>query len=116
MKRNQAQMTTKHLKPQTRRWFRDVTGRWILEQHHERILLNACEAWDRGEEARLIVDREGQTYNDRFGQPKLRPEVLVERDCKALFAKLVRELDLDLEAPKEAGSRPPALRSIRGGK
>lgn len=115
MKANQQQMSTKHLKPATRRWVRDVNSRWVLESHHRRILLHAAEAWDRGEEARRVVDREGQTYLDRFNQPKLRPEVLVERDMKTLFAKLVRELDLDLEAPKEL-SRPPALRSIGGKK
>ena len=75
----------------------------------------AGEAWDRGTAARELLDREGVTFLDRFKRPKMRPEILIERDMKSLFAKLVRELDLDLEPPKVA-SRPPAPRSIRGGR
>jgi hypothetical protein len=115
MSRKQGQSAPKHLKPATRRWVRQVLNDWVLEEHHRKLLIAAGATWDRGEEARLIVDREGQTYQDRFGQPRMRPEVLVERDCKALFAKLLRELDLDITLPV-ASSRPPALRSIKGGK
>jgi hypothetical protein len=107
------QNAPKHLKPATRRWVRDVLRGWELEEHHRRILISAGEAWDRGTAAREVIERDGATYLDRFGQPKMRPEVLIERDMKSLFARLIRELDLDIQAPGEA-SRPPSLRSIRG--
>ena len=76
-----------------------------LESHHSRILLLAAEAWDRGLTARQIITRKGMTFEDRFGQPKPRPEIAIERDSRLAFARLVRELGLDseeLDAP-----RPP---------
>ena len=54
----------------------------------------------------------GMTYVDRFGAPRARPEIAVERDSRFAFARLLRELDLDLKAPAD-NRRPPALRSNR---
>ena len=115
MKRNPTKTSTKHLKPKTRQWVRSVMSTWLLEAHHERLLILAGEAWDRSESARKVIDEQGAVYFDRFKQPKARPETLIERDAKATFSRMLRELDLDLEAPA-ATSRPPALRSIKGGR
>jgi hypothetical protein len=73
----------------------------------------ACESWDRAEQARAIVDSQGLTFTDKAGQPKMRPEILIERDNRAAFLRAVRELDLDAEPPGES-RRPPAIRSNRG--
>ena len=102
----------RHLRAKTRRWFTSVCSNYELEEHHLRLLTLASEAWDRCEQARQILDREGLTYDDRFGAPRARPEITVERDSRLAFSRLVRELDLDVAPPVE-GSRPPALRSIR---
>ena len=53
------------------------------------------------------------TFIDRFGSPRTRPEVAIERDARLAFARLVRELDLDCEPPASSGSRPPSLISNR---
>ncbi len=95
-----------HLARPTRAWWRSVVADYILEEHHVRILTLAAETWDRGQQARAALDELGLTYLDRFGQPHARPEVAIERDSRVAFAKLVRELDLDVEPPKEA-PRPP---------
>jgi phage terminase small subunit len=100
-----------HLQPDTRRWWRSVVSDWQLDEHHIRLLTLAAEVWDRCEQARQTLAREGLTYTDRFGQPTARPEVGIERDSRIAFARLVRELDLDGEPASE--SRPPALRSNR---
>jgi hypothetical protein len=47
----------------------------------------------------------GLTYEDRFGCPRARPEIAVERDSRIGFARLVRELGLDVNNPDDA--RPP---------
>ena len=98
----------KHLKPTTKKWFRQVIEDYVLEPHHIKILTLAAETWDRCQEAREILDTEGLTYLDRFGCPRARPEVSVERDSRIAFARLVRELCLDIEPPEEPG-RPPRL-------
>ena len=89
---------------------------WELEDHHARLLVMAGEAWDRAEAAREVIEKDGATFLDRFKQPKVRPEFIVERDSKILFSRLLRELDLDLEPPADERKRPPALRSIKGGR
>jgi hypothetical protein len=102
----------KHLRPATRKWFADVLAGYELEEHHVRLLVLAGESWDRCCAARVIIDRDGLTYVDRFGCPHVRPEIAIERDSRLAFARLIRELDLDIEAPS-AASRPPGLRSNR---
>lgn len=103
----------KHLSPDAAAWWRQVMAEYDLEPHHVRLLTLAAEAWQRGQQARTILDRDGLTYIDRFDAPKARPEVAVERDSRIAFARLLRELDLDLDGPSEA-PRSPALRSNRG--
>jgi hypothetical protein len=97
-----------HLRLATGEWFEAVAADYELEEHHLRLLTLAAEAWDRGQQAREILDREGLTYLDRFNAPRARPEVAIERDSRIAFARLVRELSLDVEPPADP-SRPPAL-------
>jgi phage terminase small subunit len=104
----------RHLSPAAKRWFRAVSTLYELESHHFLLLTLACEAWDRCNAARRALDEEGTTYTDRHGQPRPRPEVAIERDSRIAFARLLRELDLDVNPPVEP-KRPPPLQSNRGG-
>lgn len=79
-----------------------------LAGHHIKLLTLAAQAWDRAEQARQILDTEGLTYLDRYDNPKTRPEIAVERDSRIAFARLLRELSLDVEEP--GGSRMPGIR------
>jgi phage terminase small subunit len=112
MPENSLPKPPKHLRSATAKWFRSVIEIFDLEAHDVRLLTLAAEAWDRGQQAREIVDREGMTFNDRFGQPKPRPEIAIERDSRTGFARLLRELSLNVGAPDD--SRPPGLASNRG--
>jgi phage terminase small subunit len=95
-----------HLGRATAQWWRSVNDDFELDPHHIRLLTLAAEAWDRGQAAREIVEREGMTFQDRFGCPKPRPEVAIERDSRIGFARLLRELALDgVDAPE--GPRVP---------
>lgn len=100
----------RHLQAATRRWWRSVVEDYQLEEHHVRLLTLAGEAWDRCQEARRALARHGMTYTDRFGAPKARPEVAIERDARTGFARLLRELDLDVDPPAAERSRPAQLR------
>lgn len=101
----------KHLRKATAEWFNGVVATYTLEPHHVRLLTLAAESFDRCVEARESLATSGLTFIDRFGTPRARPEVAIERDSRIAFARLTRELDLDCEPPPE--SRPPSLRSNR---
>lgn len=102
-----------HLQPATGQWWRSVQDDYLLEPHHVRLLTLAAEAWDRCQQARAVLDRDGLIYLDRFEAPRARPEVAIERDSRIAFSRLIRELDLDVEPPAGTRSAPPGLRSNR---
>ena len=97
----------------TKRWWREVASSWELEGHHLRLLTLAAEAWDRGAQAREQIARDGLTTPTRDGGLKLHPAARVENGCRLAFARLLRELDLDVDPPAES-KRPPMLRAFRG--
>ena len=98
-----------HLRPATAAWFEGVLMEYELEQHHVRLLTLAAESWDRCQQAREAIDEKGLTEQDRFGQSRVRPEVSIERDSRIAFARLIRELALDVDAPADPQSRPPSI-------
>ena len=106
-----AQKPPKHLRADTLRWFAEVTADYELESHHIRLLTKACESWDRSEQAREALNKYGLTFNDRFGAPHSRPEIAIERDSRLAFARLVREIGLDVSPPSD--SRPNSLPANR---
>jgi hypothetical protein len=68
------------------------------------LLVEAMKSLDRAEQAREAVGAE-LTVFARGGEPKAHPLLLVERDARAAFARLMRQLGLDDEpsaAPLQA--------------
>ena len=103
-----------HLQPPTRSWWAAVAADYQLEAHHFRLLQLAGEAWDRGEQAREALGKDGLTVTDDRGNVRAHPLLAVERDCRTAFARLVRELDLDTEAPPSSRIGPRNLASNGG--
>ncbi|CAN7517096.1 P27 family phage terminase small subunit [Mesorhizobium caraganae] len=101
-----------HLSDQAKTWWRGVVQDYVLEPHHLRLLQLAAEAWDRAQQARAVIDKEGITTTDDRKNVRAHPAVGIEKDARTGFARLVRELDLDVELPPNR-SRPPGLRSNR---
>ncbi len=100
------------LRASTRKWFADVCDRWLLEEHHVRLLLLACQSWDRCAQAREAIAKDGLTLATGAGGHKLNPAVRVEQESMIAFTRILRELDLDIGEPPSAAKRPPSLRSI----
>jgi P27 family predicted phage terminase small subunit len=106
-----AQKPPKHLRAASSQWWKEVVGEFDLDSHHIRLLTKACEAFDRSEQAREAILKYGLTFEDRFGAPRARPECAIERDSRLAFARLVREIGLDVSPPSE--SRPNSLPANR---
>jgi phage terminase small subunit len=83
-----------HLSKKMKAFWISVFERKDLEPHEAMIFLKACEAHDRAEQARRILKREGLTYQDRFQQPRARPDVSIEYRGRATFAKLLGQINL----------------------
>jgi phage terminase small subunit len=94
------------LSRRSQRLWRDVLRDFDLGSHEQALLEESLRALDRADEARAALDAAGLTYLDRFGSPKARPEVAVERDSRGLFVRTLRELGLD---PGAVDSRPPRI-------
>jgi P27 family predicted phage terminase small subunit len=88
---------------------------YVLAEHHLRLLQLACEAWDRAQQARAAIEREGLTIRTDEGGLKAHPAVGIERDSRLAVARFVRELDLDTEPPAPERNGPLSLLSNRGG-
>ena len=96
-----------HLSRAARKWWSGVMADYLVEDHAIQTVTAAAEAWDRKEQARLILAKDGLTVDCRDGL-KTHPCVAVERDARLAYARLVRELCLSAEEPDE--KRPPGLR------
>jgi P27 family predicted phage terminase small subunit len=95
------------LTPPTREWFKSVSENYVLEEHHERILLLAGQSWDRAAEARERLDQEGLTVQTGQGSIKQHPLVRVEHEAREAFARLIKQLGLDdVEQPRRGPGRP----------
>jgi phage terminase small subunit len=102
-----------HLSAEAANWWRQIVADYDLEAHHLKLLEAAADAWDRMAQARTTLLADGLVVVGGTGL-RAHPCVAVERDARAAFARLVRELDLDEPvAATAAYMRPPALRSNR---
>jgi P27 family predicted phage terminase small subunit len=96
-----------NLRAETKRWWAEVAESYFLESHHLRLLTLACEAWDSRSAALEELKANGPYYLDRHGIKRANPALGVERDARISFARMLRELGLDIEPP--ADRRPPRL-------
>jgi hypothetical protein len=101
MKTEKLKKLTDGLSVESAAWVKNVLRIWQLEEHHIKLLQLAAQHWDRAQAARRLIEKDGAVFLDRFLQPKPRPEVAIERDSSVVFARLLRELALDVEQPKE---------------
>ena len=104
----------RHLSAESRAFFSAITSSFEMDGHHFSLLRLALEAWDRGQQAREIIAREGVTTVDRFGQTRPHPAVNIERDARLSYARLLREIGLDAAGTPEI-ARPVLLRVNQGG-
>jgi P27 family predicted phage terminase small subunit len=101
-----------HISTESKKWFSSVLEDYALEPHEVKLLILACEAFDRATSARETIAECGMYYTDRFSSPRKHPAVSVLEAATTAFARLTRELSLTDTAPDE--NRPPSIKSNRG--
>jgi len=97
-----------HLSLSSKTLWGSIVSNFVLEPHHLRLLQAACESLDRAEEARQAVEREGAFSRDVRGVWKAHPGIRTERESRAMYSRLLRELGLDHAVGTEE-SRPNAI-------
>jgi P27 family predicted phage terminase small subunit len=102
-----------HLSTKTKAWYAEIEAEYELEVHDLLLLQGAAESWDRCQQAREMLAKEGLTFTDRHGNVRPHPATQIERDSKSLFARLMRELGLSVAAPATDEIRPPTIAGKR---
>jgi phage terminase small subunit len=90
-----------------RRLWRRIVEDYVLDGAGLIILESACMNLDRETDATAAIAREGMTTVDRFGQAKVHPAVLIERDARAGKLRALKQLNLDVEPVRPTPGRPP---------
>ena len=94
------QPVPKHLEPEEATLWRSITAEYQLDDDAALMLLStALECRGRLRRIRLVIDREGESVRDRWGQSKPHPLLPAERGARDSFAKLMRALNLDTAGP-----------------
>jgi P27 family predicted phage terminase small subunit len=97
----------KGLSPAARRWWtRLVADFGISDPAGELLLETALRCFDRAEQARAVLDRDGVTATDTRDRPKQHPACAVERDSRAGMLAALRALNLDIQPLRPGVGRP----------
>lgn len=91
----------KHLSSIARKLWRDTcAAHTVIDPNQFALLRAACESFDRANEAREILAREGLTIRDRFQQLKAHPAASIERDARASMIQAFRALGFSPPPPE----------------
>jgi phage terminase small subunit len=89
-------LAPKHLSDAAAAKWEELRIEWRIDDKAGLMLLTkAFEAWDRAERCRIRIDEDGEAVEDRFGQWKPHPLLACERDSRAAFATLIRQLGIE---------------------
>ncbi|MEE8586434.1 MAG: P27 family phage terminase small subunit [Acidobacteriota bacterium] len=113
-KKGKPRYAPQFLAKSTREWWLRVVEEYDLEEHHRGQLTLTLDAWDEWHRHKEFLEEHGETYNDRFGAPKKRPQWEMKRDAKTAYFRCLRDLDLDIDPqPDKEGRRSPSILSNR---
>lgn len=81
-----------------------VTTEFEPDEGEAAVLVEVCRTLDALDELDAAVARDGVTVAGSMGQPVVHPAVGEARQQRATLARLLRALDLDVEAPAPGAS------------
>jgi hypothetical protein len=97
----------KGLSVEARRWWRAIRNEYDVRDSAGLLLLQtAAEQFARMRGEEVVIDRDGSTVKDRFGQLKQHPAVLNAREARSAMLKCLRALNLDIEPVRDRIGRP----------
>lgn len=100
-----------HLSDKAKEWWRRLSSECPLQDSAAQILLTAAlTAFDRANEARAILQREGLIIRDAKGKKHAHPMCGVERDATKSMLAALHALNLDLEPLADKPGRQPGDR------
>jgi hypothetical protein len=88
------------LRAASRRWFAAVVEEFEPAPHEAALLETACRAYDRAEQLRHRVNREGLMVFDRFGKSRVNPALIEERNQRDLQRRAIASLTFAPEEPE----------------
>ena len=94
-----------HLKRAGRELWRDIAEQFAIDDAGGQALLTlAAECLDRLREAQAVVERDGPTTLDRYGQVRTHPALSLEKDARGQLLQALKQLNLDLEPLRDMPS------------
>ena len=97
----------KHLTKEAKKIWRQLCKEWEFEPDQLLILRVGLEAFDRLQEARLVLNTEGLTITSITGKGVARkskhPALEAEKTSRAGFLQAMRMLGLDISSPGQIG-------------
>jgi len=85
-----------HLSAEAATYWEKLRLEWHIEDEAGLLILQtSMEAFDRMRAAQAKILEDGITVLDRFGQQKPNPACVIERDSRAAFANLIRQLGIE---------------------
>jgi len=95
------------ISPEAADWWRRIVAEYSVNDEAGKLLLQtALEAFDRMRGAQQIIEHDGATVLDRFGQAKAHPLLTVERDSRAQMLAALKALHFDVEPLRDKPGRP----------
>jgi P27 family predicted phage terminase small subunit len=93
-----------HISAAAKRLWSDIFAEYSIDDAAGLAILRvSLEAFDRSQEARKVVKKQGMTVSGRDGQVRSHPLLTVERDNRAAFLAGLKALNLDLLPLKKPG-------------
>lgn len=97
-----------HLSTEAKAIWREVIAR---NPHSTALLKVACEAYDRLQQARREVGKDGLTLVTPAGLQYEHPALKIEKEARSGFLQAWRILARDMKSPEKLG-RPPTKREL----
>lgn len=95
------------LKHAGKAYWKAVTREFQLDDAQLITLSEACRCLDLAWDADAVVRRDGLTVEAKGGRLHPHPCIGTARDCRSVFIRLVKSLNLDLEPLHDGVGRPP---------